>query len=368
MGSCNRINVTKRSGAVLILALAATCMFGCRRAERIQRYEAPKDDASMLAIKPPSPADDPAAQHPSTAGDRMLAAIVATEARVWFFKMVGASDSLGQQIDSFRQFIQSLAFVNAEADPQWELPSGWTAEPGSGMRFATLKAGADQVSVIGLPAPQNVEANINRWRGQLQLPPLNEDEVPERLPIGDYEAVLVDLVGKSDSSKTMSGAPFAGGTSQQENSSSSSRAPPATDPGFTYDVPDGWQPGQAGGMRKAAFLVQRDDMSADMTVITLPGDVGGVLNNVNRWRGQVGLEAINQDQLSDSLQVIKIDGLEAQMVDLVGQAESDPKSMLAVMVMRDGVTWFFKLLGPAKLVADEKVDFVAFVESVRFTE
>ncbi|MDE3032153.1 MAG: hypothetical protein KGI56_00690 [Acidobacteriota bacterium] len=65
----------------------------------------------------------------------------------------------------------------ARAGLKWTLPKGWSQEPGSGMRFATLKppvAGKLDVSVIVLPGPAGGElANVNRWRGQMGLPPLD---------------------------------------------------------------------------------------------------------------------------------------------------------------------------------------------------
>ncbi len=61
---------------------------------------------------------------------------------------------------------------------RWTLPRGWSQEDGSGMRFATLKAPAKgklDVSVVVLPGPAGGElANVNRWRGQIGLPPMDE--------------------------------------------------------------------------------------------------------------------------------------------------------------------------------------------------
>lgn len=65
----------------------------------------------------------------------------------------------------------------ARASLSWTLPKGWRQEPGSGMRFATLKppvTGKLDVSVIVLPGPAGGElANVNRWRGQMGLPPFD---------------------------------------------------------------------------------------------------------------------------------------------------------------------------------------------------
>ena len=60
---------------------------------------------------------------------------------------------------------------------KWTLPKGWTRTAGSGMRFATLMApgpGKAEISVVMLPGAAGTElANVNRWRGQIALPPLD---------------------------------------------------------------------------------------------------------------------------------------------------------------------------------------------------
>lgn len=61
---------------------------------------------------------------------------------------------------------------------KWSLPKGWSELPGEGMRFATFKAphaGKLDTTVVVLPGPAGGElANVNRWRGQIALPPLDE--------------------------------------------------------------------------------------------------------------------------------------------------------------------------------------------------
>jgi hypothetical protein len=61
---------------------------------------------------------------------------------------------------------------------RWTLPAGWTEAPGGQMRFATLKPpvlGKIDGSVVVLPGPAGGElANVNRWRNQIGLPPIDE--------------------------------------------------------------------------------------------------------------------------------------------------------------------------------------------------
>jgi hypothetical protein len=62
---------------------------------------------------------------------------------------------------------------------KWSLPKGWSETQGGGtMRFATFKApytGKLEATVVVLPGPAGGElANVNRWRGQIGLPGLDE--------------------------------------------------------------------------------------------------------------------------------------------------------------------------------------------------
>jgi hypothetical protein len=61
---------------------------------------------------------------------------------------------------------------------EWALPKGWTESRAGGMRYATLKPpvqGRVDVSVVVLPGPAGGElANVNRWRGQIGLAPVDE--------------------------------------------------------------------------------------------------------------------------------------------------------------------------------------------------
>ncbi len=60
----------------------------------------------------------------------------------------------------------------------WTLPKGWTETRQGGMRYATIKPsqpGRLEVTVVVLPGPAGGElANVNRWRGQIGLPPVDE--------------------------------------------------------------------------------------------------------------------------------------------------------------------------------------------------
>ncbi len=148
--------------------------------------------------------------------------------------------------------------------------------------------------------------------------------------------------------------------------------PHAAEPGITWSLPESWLPIPGGsGMAMASFDAPGESGAAKVTVTPLSGQAGGVLPNINRWRGQVGLEPVGaiEEQPMTSVQV---DQSPAGLIDLVSppDATAGIERMLVVLVPRPqhNQTWFFKMTGPNQTVDLHKQAFVDFVESVSFAE
>ena len=124
--------------------------------------------------------------------------------------------------------------------------------------------------------------------------------------------------------------------------------------------PAGWTEKPGSGMRRATFVVPGEAGPADLSVVSLPGDAGGVLANVNRWRGQVGLPPWDEAGFKADAQTVKAPAGAFTLVDLPGSGQR----MLAAILQKDGETWFFKLLGPDKTVAAAKAAFKAFLAGI----
>lgn len=126
-------------------------------------------------------------------------------------------------------------------------------------------------------------------------------------------------------------------------------------------VPEGWRPGPAGAMRLASFKAG-PSLGADVSVTAFPGRAGGAAANVNRWRSQVGLEAIGEEALSSSSVRVRTEAGEASVVDLIG---ADGRRIVGAMLELDGSSWFVKMSGRSDEVGAAKESFLAFVRSLR---
>lgn len=362
---------------LFLLCLVSALLFGCSEQPQIQR---------ALVPKPPK----------IVAEDRMLAAIVPAGKKGWFFKLQGKSAAVTVELPKFQALLQSLEVDGDKVT--WSKPAGWDEEPGSGMRAATFKIGQGdaklECTVISLPADDPTTddyllSNINRWRGQIGLGNLSKSDIARAsadegevrklslksgVPVTwvNFEGTIAQSGGMppfaGGMGAGMADAPFAGGGRREQGPSLPERRPgpvaPATDE-FTYDTPEGWQPGPTGEFRKVSFFVKGDGgAKVEITVSSLAAAGSALLPNINRWRGQVKLPEVDQATLDKSLVPVAISGKGGHFVELAGGTET----ILGAVVLVGDEGWFFKLRGDKALAAQEKDNFLSFVKSMKIKE
>ncbi|MBN1586704.1 MAG: hypothetical protein JW937_04665 [Candidatus Omnitrophica bacterium] len=145
--------------------------------------------------------------------------------------------------------------------------------------------------------------------------------------------------------------------------------PPSARP--RWETPDRWQELPASGMRLASFRIAgTGGAEADVSVIVLAGEAGGLLANVNRWRGQIGLDPVDESGLRDQIQAFEFRGHSATLVEVVSEAapavDRQKQAIFVAIVPHQGQQYFFKLSGEAELVLSEKESLKAFLQSFGF--
>jgi len=132
-----------------------------------------------------------------------------------------------------------------------------------------------------------------------------------------------------------------------------------------WDVPAAWQPGKASSMRRGSYVVKgAGDKTAEIAVTVFPGDVGGLVANVNRWRGQIGLAPTTAADIDATTTKLTVAGAAATQVDFTNEATGD--RMIVITVPHAGNSWFYKLTGNTAVVETAKADLVRFVQSVKY--
>ena len=145
----------------------------------------------------------------------------------------------------------------------------------------------------------------------------------------------------------------------------STAVPTASGSDLTWTAPAHWKAKGAAAMRKGSFSVPGENgATADLSITAFPGDVGGELANLNRWRGQIQLPPLQEADLAGVTTRSTHNGLTFVVVDFVSPSANQPARILGAIVPYNNATWFFKLTGPDALVAREKPAFLAFLQTV----
>jgi hypothetical protein len=160
--------------------------------------------------------------------------------------------------------------------------------------------------------------------------------------------------------------PMPGSAAPAAGDSMAATAVPTGSDSLSWTAPASWTAKAPGAMRKGSFSVKGDGgAEADLSITAFPGDTGGLLANLNRWRGQVSLPPLAEGQLDGVIEHLDADTLHFEIVDFVGSAKGAPTRLLGAVLSRPGETWFFKLMGPDALVAAQKNEFETFLRSVK---
>lgn len=402
----------------LLLAITSLAL-GCGKPDQIQTYTVAKEPAPLAAGEVASATGNNPAQ-PAAATDRMLAAILPDGGRAWFFKVVGPMAAIDKHAEAIDGFFASVRPAGDKPLPAWKLPEGWTQQPGNEFRAATIVIPGDKpldltVSTLGWSGSQDdLLLNINRWRGQMQLAKIGPQQLAEstrEVKAGDATITVVDLTGRFQSGMTppfAGRAPFAGGANAPPglnpsapnapagpaelpaghpplapDSAKAASAPaiaprgPAQSDVPKFTLPEKWKvlPIEEGSMRKAAFDVADGSKQALITVTQFSARVPAMadpLQNVNRWRGEIGLSRVDDDTLEKVTESIEVGGEKATFMAAIPDTTKPEESQveqatLAAMVRVGDEMWFFKMKGNRDLVAAEQQNFRDFLKSVRFT-
>lgn len=164
---------------------------------------------------------------------------------------------------------------------------------------------------------------------------------------------------------TAASGPMANPPSPSDQSMANTAVPTATGAALTWTAPTEWTAKPTGPMRKGSFTVKGAGTEADLSITAFPGSTGGLLANLNRWRGQLGLTSIPENELDANAVHLDAGELHFTVVDFIGTAGGKSTRILGAVVPHGSDTWFFKLMGPDTLVTREKPVFLEFLHTIK---
>jgi hypothetical protein len=355
---------------VLLISLAVVCLAACNNKSEIKVYRVSK--APLEEAGPEQQSAMPAnAPSPSMPGG--MSAPAATNASV--------PTPPNWQPQTLSQMRQASFLVKGE--------NGAVAD----ISFVSLGASAG-----------NVLENVNRWLSQIGQPAIDEqklNQIAQRLTTSLGDVTVVDLEGlPADADPKKDGRIIAAMTtngsstlffkirgnaaltesqksefikwvaavcnSQGGNKSAqaaNAMMPQSSDkPQIKWQLPAGWSEVPPAAMRYASFSAGANENKIDISIVMFPGDGGSDIENVNRWRGQIGLPPMSEAAVTSQITPLKADDATFEAIDIAGANART----LAAWVRHDARVWFFKATGANAAVEKEKQNFVKFIQSVRF--
>jgi hypothetical protein len=90
------------------------------------------------------------------------------------------------------------------------------------------------------------------------------------------------------------------------------------EPPVTWDLPADWQQLPGREFRYATIKIKSETETLELVVSKLGKEASSVLDNVNRWRGQIQLEPIGKDKLPDATKSIDVAGVNVTLVNMLG--------------------------------------------------
>lgn len=309
------------------------------------------------------------------------------------------------------------------------LPEGWQEVPPGQMRVASFKVqeGTKQADLGVVPLPGMMGSDlesVNRWRASVGLPTVTAEELPklaEKIEIAGQQGELYEQAGENPGSGEKSRVqaailrrkgvawffkftgdddlvakqkpvflsllksltfleavpPSAGGELPPSHppvagSSAGGQGTGGDSAGSNkpvWEVPADWKEAPAGQFLVAKFTISgAGNGQAAVNVSASGGAGGGLVGNVNRWRGQLGLAELPEAEINKLVSPLETPAGKAVVVEMSG---TDPRTgekarLIGAILSREGFTWFYKLMGNEQVVDGQKDAFTGFVRSAKY--
>jgi hypothetical protein len=325
----------RTASLIAVLLIAA----GCGRQEEVRHYKAPKDPTW-----------------------RILGAVTAVGGASWFFKLAAPTERLDPVRDGVLAFYKTLRSEDGKL--KWTAPKDWAEEKGNANRESTIRLSGPEpkleISITRLQGDGGgMLANLNRWREQLGLEKVAEADLPSQAKKLDGAAIEVSVIDLSGPSRPGGGPRAMARPSETPEPSKGTPSIEDVRALFSFERPPAWRenPQPATG-RIFEFFVDEGGGSAVVSFSAMQGG-GDLASNVNRWRGQTGLDPLPEAAIPKAAAPMSFVGQEAWLVEAIGKE----RGIVVVAVLNPEFAMFFKLDGSPAVVTSQKATFMRVAQT-----
>lgn len=322
---------------------------------------------------------------------RILGAIIPDRGNVYFVKATDRIAKLNSVESAFRDLVEQFAIDSETGIPKLALPPGWSINKldnaGAGIGLAEMIAemiveSADgrirfTVSKYDLPRdPSMLDeyllGQINRWRGQVELPAIGVSELRRDMPTiprngSNIPAYLFDANGSGTNTSAETPVTPVVPRDPPEPEAAPSRAPLK----LVYEKPEGWELQAPKPYREATFKLSKGTQQGEVTVSTARD---APVQNAAMWIGQLiptidptAIESLANKTVAES-ESIQTGGKNGKIYTVRASDMPDARSVMVVSIpMTDGgMSMFVKLNCELRMMEEEKSTFLSFVNSLRW--
>lgn len=156
-------------------------------------------------------------------------------------------------------------------------------------------------------------------------------------------------------------------TASQSSSNQGQIQAPAksrTNKSYAWKTPPNWTEKAGNSIRIGSFSLTSKDgqKSADLSIVTLMGKGGGVVANINRWRGQLELASESEKQVMSVIKGVK--GQVGIFKTAFLKNNQNAQGMLVAMFFGKQRTLFIKAKGDTSVLVENEKIFDTFLRSI----
>ncbi len=138
--------------------------------------------------------------------------------------------------------------------------------------------------------------------------------------------------------------------------------PSITHQEIQWTSPDNWVTQPTSSMRIGSFIVPFSEGEGDLSIIKLGGDAGGMVANVNRWRGQLGLDPHEEAEMNTYIFTESSSLGPFKWLTLLNPDDEELGFVIAIFTTSNS-SIFVKLSAPQVGISELTAEFISFCKS-----
>jgi len=374
-----------------LLVAVSLSLSGCSPKYEARVYNAPKTESEF--VKPP-PTSQTRRPPPMMGGSsipldkrRILGAAIPYESVAYFLKATDTIERLEGVAADFRTVVERFAIDGQKRELKFELPEGWSMKWRDGdIAMAEFNVAMQSggpivftVTELGKPTEQSqwetyLLGNINRWRGQLQLPEIDAPSIQKEIPTIPRQGFslpgyVFDASGGSSSAGES--APPQAPITEAPQAAPSNPTPSDSPLDLSYAKPESWELQASSFPRLATFKISGESRGGEV-VVSMAKDSPN--QNASMWCQQV--LQVDDDSVIQPLATKTVNEAEeipagsrkAKLYSMRASEDAAASSLMvaAIPTGESNLCLFVKLKSDLRTAEEEKSNLLSFVNSLRW--